>query len=205
MLNYLTPEEAAQILKVEVAGVISLVNDGKLRVIRIGGAIRIPESELERLYLTSPAVASSAADVADKSDVAFVDGTRWCLTRQGVRFRVAGCIASGAAIWPGKMRYSIKFPKEFMDALLSHFRGDVAVGGKFDDPGRGSIGEFIQSQLGIKMNPRSLARGAPHRRRIRRILAPRIYQDPAEGIDVGAKRGFERQLPSSVFAPRPES
>jgi len=29
--------------------------------------------------------------------------------------------ATGAEIWPGKIRYPIKFPKSFMDALLAHF------------------------------------------------------------------------------------
>ncbi len=154
MLSYLTPDEAAQILKVELTGVLALINDGKLQAIRIGDEIRIPEGELERLHLTSPAVASSQADATkNRGDIDLVYGSRWCLTRQGTRFRVVGSVASGAAIWPGKMRYPIKLPKEFMDALLSHFRGEVPVGGKFDDPGKGSIGEFIQAKLGIKMNP----------------------------------------------------
>ena len=35
-----------------------------------------------------------------------------------------------------------------------HFRGkEVRVGGKFDDPGRDSLGEFIQRNLKTKMNP----------------------------------------------------
>ena len=41
-----------------------------------------------------------------------------------------------------------------MDALLARFpEGDVAVGGSFDDPGNGSLGEFIQDKLPTKMNP----------------------------------------------------
>ena len=52
------------------------------------------------------------------------------------------------------MQYPIKFPKQFMDSLLTHFRdGEIPVGGKFDDPSRGSLGEFIQQTLKIKMNP----------------------------------------------------
>lgn len=41
-----------------------------------------------------------------------------------------------------------------MDALLKRFAGqEVPVGGKFDDPGIGSLGHFIQQTLNIKMNP----------------------------------------------------
>lgn len=44
--------------------------------------------------------------------------------------------------WPGNIRYPIKFPKSFMDELLTHFpEGEVAVGGSFDAPGRGSLGD----------------------------------------------------------------
>jgi len=32
-------------------------------------------------------------------------------------------------------------------------RGKFRWGGKFDDPGRGSLGEFIQQKLKTKMNP----------------------------------------------------
>jgi hypothetical protein len=85
---------------------------------------------------------------------ALLDGSRWCLTRTGTKFRVLGSIINGAEIWPGKMRYPIKFPKSFMKALLSHFTpGDVAVGGSFDGPSPGSLGEFIQQKLNTKMNP----------------------------------------------------
>jgi hypothetical protein len=70
------------------------------------------------------------------------------------KFRVSGSVAGGAEIWPGRMQYPIKLPKLFMTELLAHFReGVVPVGGKFDDPARGSLGEFIQQKLGIKMNP----------------------------------------------------
>ena len=52
------------------------------------------------------------------------------------------------------MRYPIKFPKSFMDAMLARFpEGEAAVGGSFDGPSRGSLGEFIQQKLKTKMNP----------------------------------------------------
>jgi hypothetical protein len=52
------------------------------------------------------------------------------------------------------MRYPIRFPKSFMDALLAHFpEGEVPVGGSFDGPVGSSLGEFIQERLKTKMNP----------------------------------------------------
>jgi hypothetical protein len=70
-------------------------------------------------------------------------------------FRVSGSIAEGAEIWPGQMRYPIKFPKAVMKAMLAHFGkgGDVAIGGSFDGPPAGSLGEFIQQKLKTKMKP----------------------------------------------------
>jgi len=147
MQSYLSPEEAAQQLKVEVTEIISLVEEGKLRAIRIGSNIRIPETELERLLVTCAAQTHSPSE-------ALADGSRWCLTRTGTKFRVSGSIVDGAEIWPGKMRYPIKFPQSFMKALLTHFKGgEVAVGGSFDGPSPGSLGEFIQQKLNTRMNP----------------------------------------------------
>jgi hypothetical protein len=41
-----------------------------------------------------------------------------------------------------------------MEEMLSHFSGqEVPIGGTFDAPTRGSLGEFIQRKLKIKMNP----------------------------------------------------
>ena len=48
MQSYLTPEETAQQLKVEVKEIMSLIEEGKLRAISIGSNIRIPEPELEQ-------------------------------------------------------------------------------------------------------------------------------------------------------------
>src|ERR1700679_3012277 len=51
-------------------------------------------------------------------------------------------------LWPGQMRYPIKFSKSFMKSLLTHFKGgQVAVGASFDGPPPGSSGEFIQHEL----------------------------------------------------------
>jgi len=156
MQNYLTPEETAQQLKVDVSEVLSLIEKGKLRALCIGTNVRIPEPELEQLLTTcaaGPAVeenSHSAASEAPKSK----DNTRLVATRTGrAVFRVCGSVASGAEIWPGNMRYPIKLPKSFMGALLSHFKGEVAVGGRFDHPLRGSLGEFVQQKLRTKMNP----------------------------------------------------
>lgn len=152
MLSYLTPEETAQQLKVEVAEIMALIDKGKLRAISIGNNIRIPESELEKLLVTSAAGPTPSASGATER---LPDNSRLVLMRSGrTTFRVSGSIAAGAEIWPGKMRYPIRFPKSFMDALLAHFpEGEVAVGGSFDGPVAGSLGEFIQKKLKTKMNP----------------------------------------------------
>jgi len=153
--NYLTPEETAQHLKVELADIIALVEQGKLPAARIGTSIRIPEAELEKLAVTCAAV-PIAVDVpaSTAAPEPIADNSRWCETLMGKKFRVSGSVAGGAEIWPGQMRYPIKFPKPFFDALLAHFRErEVAVGGSFDSPLRGSLGEFIQQKLKTKMNP----------------------------------------------------
>jgi excisionase family DNA binding protein len=157
-MTYLTPEELAELLKIEVKDVMSLIEQGKLRAIRIGNNIRIREAEVEKLQTTCAAVPADGDDLpaSPPSDQeALPDGSRWCATRTGrAKFRVMGSIATGAEIWPGQMQYPIKFPKHFMDAMLERFRdAEAPVGGKFDDPGQGSLGEFIQLQLQTKMNP----------------------------------------------------
>jgi excisionase family DNA binding protein len=155
MQNYLTPEEIAQQLKVDVKEIMSLIEEGKLRAIRLGSNIRIPEPELEKLPVTSAA----GPTPIDRPDLRAVeeplpDNWRVVLTRTGTPFKVSGSIATGAEILPGKMRYPIKFPKSFMNALLARFsESEVAVGGSFDGPPRASLGEFIQQKLPTKMNP----------------------------------------------------
>lgn len=136
----------------------ALIEQGKLRAIRIREHIRIREAEVEKLQTTCAAVPIATGDLAVEkppNEERLPDGSRWCLTRTGrAKFRVSGSIASGAEIWPGQMQYPIKFPKHFMDAMLERFRdAEVPVGGKFDDPGRGSLGEFIQQNLQTKMDP----------------------------------------------------
>jgi len=146
MKNYLTLAETAQQLKVSEADIKSLVDQGKLRAISIGNNIRVPEAELEKLPLTCAAGPSPIETLPDN--------VRLVYTRTGKPFRVSGSIAEGADIWPGKMRYPIRFPKSFMDALLAHFsQAEVAVGGSFSGPVSGSLGEFIQDRLPTKMNP----------------------------------------------------
>jgi hypothetical protein len=80
------------------------------------------------------------------------------------------------------MQYPIKFPKHFMDAMLERFRdAEVPVGGKFDDPGRGSLGEFIQQNLQTKMNPAVY---------VAALLIDEGYADPV-------RRGYIRIRPKS--------
>src|ERR1043166_2259082 len=56
MQSYLTPEEAAQHLKVAPDEIMALITAGTLKAIRIGSNLRIPESELGSLLVTCAAV-----------------------------------------------------------------------------------------------------------------------------------------------------
>jgi excisionase family DNA binding protein len=152
MPSYLTPEQTAQSLNVDVAEIMALIEQGKLRAMRIGDKIRIPEPEIETLLLTS---AAGPAHMDSPARANSLDASRLVATRSGrAKFRVAGAIPAGLEIWPGKMRYPIKFPRPFLAALLMQFNGKtVPVGGRFDGPPQGSLGEFIQQGLGTKMNP----------------------------------------------------
>jgi excisionase family DNA binding protein len=187
MQSYFTPEELAQQLKIEVEDLMALIVQGKLKAIRIGTSIRIPEMEVEKMHVTCAAVspAKVAAPVPTAGEVeALPEGSRWCLTRTGrAKFRVSGSVATGAEIWPGQMRYPIKFPKSFMDKMLAHFKiGEFPIGGKFDDPGQGSLGEFIQQELKIKMNPA--------------VYLAALLTD--EGYADSTRRGFIRLRPNAM-------
>ena len=183
--TYMTPEELAQMLKVNVEEIISLVEQGRLRALRIGSNIRIRETDLSSLETGGLPVVATArleAPISNGSEV-LPDDARWCLMRSGkTRFKMSGSVAEGAKIWPGKMRYPIKFPKEFMESLLARFHNsEVPVGGKFDDPGKGSLGEFIQQKLNIRMNPA--------------VYLAALLID--EGYAQTSRRGYIRFLPRS--------
>jgi hypothetical protein len=132
-----------------------LIEQGKLRAIRIGNNVRIPEQEVEKLLITSAAGPNPNDVSASRLAEIQPDSSRLMRTRTGrATFRVRGGVATGADIWPGKMQYPIKFPKWFMDDLLAHFsEREVAVGGSFDGPLPDSVGEFIQKKFKTKMNP----------------------------------------------------
>jgi excisionase family DNA binding protein len=88
----------------EVPEILALIEEGKLRAIRIGSNIRIPEPELERLPVTCAAGPAPAEDERDLPDTETpLENTRLVATRTGrATFRVAGSVAAGAEIWPGK-------------------------------------------------------------------------------------------------------
>jgi excisionase family DNA binding protein len=160
MQAYLTPEEAAEMLKIGIPQVMDFIESCGLRAIRLGNAIRIREADLER-FLDSHAVGAPAADpeprspnaVAARAD-ALPDGARWCQTRRGKQFKVRGSVEAGAEIWPGEMKYPVKFPAEFNRAMLKQFAGKtVDVGGAFDGPTPGSLGAFIKDKLKLTLHP----------------------------------------------------
>lgn len=84
-----------------------------------------------------------------------IQSRRTCITAGGRGvFEVEGAVESGLRIWMGTHRTSVRFPAEFLTNLLDHFRGrTVRIGSKFDDPGEGSLGDYIQKNLPTKMNP----------------------------------------------------
>ncbi|MCC6394803.1 MAG: helix-turn-helix domain-containing protein [Bryobacterales bacterium] len=105
MQSYLTPEEAAQHLKVSADEITTLITGGKLKSIRIGNYLRIPENEFESLLVTCAAVAPvNNHERATTSDNALPlpAGSRWCSTRSGrAQFRVSGSVTRGAEVaWP---------------------------------------------------------------------------------------------------------
>src|SRR5690349_19798729 len=96
MQSYLTPEEAAQHLKVDTDEIMALITAGTLKAIRIGSNLRIPESELESLLVTCAAVPSANDQeeaTTQDDDLPLPAGARWCSTRTGrARFRVSGSV-----------------------------------------------------------------------------------------------------------------
>jgi len=69
-------------------------------------------------------------------------------------FLVEGDVESGARIRVGESGQLLTFDRPFFERLLKAFRGrEVRIGSKFDDPGPGSLGEWIQKDRGVKMNP----------------------------------------------------
>ncbi len=115
MRSYLTPEEIAQQLKVGLVEITSLVEQGKLKAIRIGSSIRIPETELERLLVTCAAVATDdSADLPIHATEILPEGSRWCFTRtKRARFRVSGSVAEGADV----CRAECSIQSSFLDSL----------------------------------------------------------------------------------------
>lgn len=168
MHKYLTPEETAELLKIDVAAIMNLIDTEELRAIRLGNTIRIREADLEH-FLDACAVGGTAAQTSrpepleaaeagtgddDLHAEPLPNGARWCHTRRGTPFRVRGTLTQGAEVWPGKMKYPVTFPVDFNRAMLKHFAGKVVpVGGGFDGPTPGSVGEFIKDKLKLKLHP----------------------------------------------------
>jgi hypothetical protein len=113
---------------------------------------------------------------------------RRCSTFGGqTTFEVAGTVAAGAAIWPGRARYPIRITGEFFARLLKHFASsEVAVGANFSDPASNSLGDFIRKNLPTRMNPAVYVAG---------LLIDEGY---AEHVGRGRIRFFaERRFPPS--------
>jgi hypothetical protein len=148
-------------LKVEPAEITSLIEQGKLRIVRIGDAVRIRELDLENCMEACATPSVTPAAVQRPQPPVGAEGSRWCHTFAGkAKFRVIGSIKDGASIWPGQVRYPLRFSGEFFAKMLTHFKGrEVPVGLNFQDPERGSLGDYIQRNLPTKMNPAAYVGG----------------------------------------------
>jgi excisionase family DNA binding protein len=163
-MEVLTPEEVASFLKIEPKDVVQLIETGELRAYKVGSVYRVGQKDVDA-FLESCSTSSRRATGRTGSrllgDPLRPNDARKCKTFAGLKeFQVSGSIAAGAQIWPGQMRYPIRFPKEFFDALLGRFRGrEINVGLQFDRPAQGSLGEWIKKNLPTKMNPATYVAG----------------------------------------------
>lgn len=148
-----TPDEVACLLKLEVREVNELIEEGHLKVVRLGKQVRVRESDLQACLDHS---------APPTSDFVLEAGIRLCGAFGGrATFRVHGSVEGGARIWPGtKASSPVKCSKEFFEAMLKKYRGQtIRVGLSFSDPGEGSLGAYVQRELKTKMNPTTYIAG----------------------------------------------
>jgi excisionase family DNA binding protein len=153
METVFTPDEVAEILKIDVATVQELIATNQLGSVRLGNHVRIRETDLRNCLQQS---------TAGRPEIAVENGARFCRTFGGrAKFRVEGSIENGARIWPGsKAQYPIICSKEFFESLLKKHRGQtIRAGLSFSDPGAGTLGAYVQKELKTMMNPTAYIAG----------------------------------------------
>jgi len=189
----LTPEEVGAFLKIDPEEIIRLIEQGELRAYKVGSVYRVRRADVDSFLdscSTSNSQAAGPRHTRARGEPVGSSDTRKCKTFAGLgEFRVSGSIATGAEIWPGQMRYPIRFPKDFFDSLLRRFRAqEVNVGLQFDRPGKDSLGEWIKKNLPTKMNPATYVAG---------LLIDEGY---AERAGRGVIQFYDRRKPSLMEA-----
>jgi excisionase family DNA binding protein len=148
---YLTVPQTAELLQVAVPDVLQLIDEGRLRAVRIGADWRVPETALDRLA-EAPPPRPAASPLAQ---LPLGAGERWCPTFAGRKdFRVRGGVAEGAVIWPGPKAGPMALPKSFFTAMLREFAGQtLPIGMEFRRADTGTLGRWVQDNLPTRMNP----------------------------------------------------
>ncbi len=168
MTHFYTTEELAALLKVDVEVIHQLVQSGQLRAYRIGGELRIGDTDLasyleQAVVTTVPAQRGSATDSVTASPPA-AQGVRdqECPTFGGQStFSYSGSVATGTIIWPSKKaKYKLQFDATQWEMLLETFREkEVRAGLNFSQPGEGSLGHWIKQHWNTKMGPAAYVGG----------------------------------------------
>ena len=170
MQTLLTVQEVADALRMDADFVLSLIQNAKLRAYRLGDARRISEADLEKYLETcldtlvkpSSGTGEHRQGLPENSPRSVeeaqldVSASRRAVPTYAERTTVivSGSVADGAAIWMGKATYPLKFSKDFFRDLLAKFRGQtIRVGISFGGAEPGSLGKWIQENLGTRMNP----------------------------------------------------
>jgi len=194
METFLTPEEVGSFLKIDPEEVVRLIEQCQLRAYKVGAVYRIGQQDLDAFLdgcnTSGPRGPGPLGSRRTLKEGTTSNHSRTCKTFAGLgEFRVSGSIATGAEIWPGQMRYPIRFPKNFFDSLLRRFRAqEVNVGLQFDRPGKDSLGEWIKKNLPTKMNPATYVAG---------LLIDEGY---AERAGRGVIQFYDRRKPSLMEA-----
>ena len=173
MTSFYSEEELAALLKVDLEIVRHLVQSGQLRAYRIGGEVRIGESDLAK-YLdqsvvkTQPESSGSTSSGSTEEAVAPASPTdqgnrdRECPTFGGQSsFSYSGSVATGTIIWPSKKaNYKLRFDAAQWALLLKTFRGkEIRAGLNFSQPELGSFGHWIKENWETKMGPAAYVGG----------------------------------------------
>src|SRR6185312_6296290 len=168
MTSFYSEEDLAALLKVDLEVVHQLVQSGQLRAYRIGGEVRVGESDLAKYLdqsvviaqLATPVTTREAPAPASPADHGIRD--QECPTFGGQSsFRYSGSVETGTIIWPSKKaNYKLRFDAAQWALLLKTFRGkEIRAGLNFSQPEPGSFGHWIKENWETKMGPAAYVGG----------------------------------------------